>query len=156
VGKLKTILVLIFLLIFFKIFFYLENNNKSFYIGQKVILKGRVIDFQGNNMPSNTPKNLLLNKSKIKEVVFTKGKIKKTNNSPEINLSDINKKLFFKTTDKNGGFNLILEPGIYTFFIKFEDKLYLNKFDSFEYFQSITVTKNMKPIKIYFDKYILN
>ncbi len=107
-------------------------------------------------MPSNTPKNLLLNKSKIKEVVFTKGKIKKTNNSPEINLSDINKKLFFKTTDKNGGFNLILEPGIYTFFIKFEDKLYLNKFDSFEYFQSITVTKNMKPIKIYFDKYILN
>ena len=60
-------------------------------------------------------------------------------------LSTINE--IFKTK-KNGEFQIVLKPGIYTFFILKDDKVYLNHFDGLGNYSYVEVKDNIEKIII--------
>ncbi len=88
-------------------------------------------------------------------IFVVKGKVKNSNYSPEIKLKKIKKKFFKTKSNNSGNFKINLRPGRYTFFIKKDNTLYLNKFDEFGFFQSKKVSKIDNKVTLIFDKNLL-
>ena len=88
-------------------------------------------------------------------IFVVKGKVKNSNYSPEIKVTKIQKKFFKTKSNNSGNFKINLKPGTYTFFIKKNNTLYLNKFDEFGFFQSEKISKIDNKVKLIFNKNLL-
>ncbi len=110
-------------------------------------------------MPKSTNKDKKKNNKEIgykADIVVVKGKVKKENISPEINLIEINSKFYKTKSNTEGYFKIKLIPGRYTFFISENKNLYLNKFDGLGFFESLLVNKFNKKFDLIYDKNLLN
>ena len=95
-----------------------------------------------------------LDNSKL-TLIAVKDKIKKSNNSPEIDIKEIKNKIYYGREEKEDLYSFTLKPGIYTFFVKRKEKAYLNKFDGLGFFKSNLIDENNNLIEIIYDKYAL-
>ena len=121
----------------------LNANCNSVLDKNKVSIKGRIINIEGNNLPKIV--NNLNNHSPKKKDPFPKklivleGKIRNKNNSPYIPISSLNSEYHIISTNSKGEFKTRLPKGTYTFFILEKNNAYLNRFDGNGFFKSIKV-----------------
>lgn len=158
-GKLVLIVFTLCLIIFFNNNFYISLNKNNFNIQKKIIVEGNLYLKEGNKMPKSTNKDKKKNNKEIgykADIVVVKGKVKKENISPEINLIEINSKFYKTKSNTEGYFKIKLIPGRYTFFISENKNLYLNKFDGLGFFESLLVNKFNKKFDLIYDKNLLN
>ena len=113
-------------------------DNKTF------IVKGFVQMYSGNQMDINKVKPIVKKSYKVLAVEGVhahKGK-------PELELNSLDSNYEIINTKKNGEFQIDLKPGIYTFFILKDDKVYLNNFDGLGNYSHIEVKDNINNIII--------
>ena len=108
------------------------------------IVKGFVQMYLGNQMDINNVKPIF---KKSYKVLAVEG-IHAHNGKPELELNYLDSNYEIINTNKNGEFQIDLKPGIYTFFILKDDKVYLNNFDGLGNFSHIEVKDNINNIII--------
>ncbi len=107
---------------------------------ESLSVKGYVKVVTGNQMPGpakSIHKSVPLEGIKV---VAVSGSVKTIDEQPSIQLSSISSEMIKASTDKSGGFQFFLKQGLYTFFLVYNDKAYLNSFDGCGYFMTTKVT----------------
>ena len=113
---------------------FISMENKTF------IVKGLVRNYSGNQMDFNKVKPIV---KKSYKVLAVEG-IYAHQGKPELELNDLDSNYEIIKTKKNGEFQIVLKPGIYTFFILKDDKVYLNHFDGVGNYSHIKVKDNIE------------
>ena len=113
------------------LFISMENNTFT--------VKGIVQNYSGNQMDFNKVKPIL---EKSYKVLAVKG-IHSHRGKPELDLNDLDSNYEIIKTNKKGEFQIVLKPGIYTFFILKDDKIYLNHFDGVGNYSHIKLKDNL-------------
>ena len=108
------------------------------------IVKGFVKMYSGNQMDIN--KTNSVNRKSYK-VIAVEG-VHKHNGSNEFDIKSLNSQYKIIKTNIKGEFDFELNPGVYTFFILKDDKLYLNNFDGLGNYSHIEVIDNIENIII--------
>ena len=117
---------------------FISMENKTF------IVKGLVQNYSGNQMDFKKVKPIL---DKSYKVLAVEG-IYSHRGNPELELNDLDSNYEIIKTKKNGEFQIVLKPGIYTFFILKDDKIYLNHFDGLGNYSHIKVKDNIDNVII--------
>ena len=112
---------------------FISMENKTF------IVKGLVRNYSGNQMDFNKVKTIL---EKSYKVLAVEG-IHSHRGKPELELNDLDSNYEIIKTNKKGEFQIVLKPGIYTFFILKDDKIYLNHFDGVGNYSHIKLKDNL-------------
>ena len=112
---------------------FISMENKTF------IVKGLVQIYSGNQMDFDKVKPIL---EKSYKVLAAEG-IHAHRGKPELELNNLDSNYEIIKTKKNGEFQIVLKPGIYTFFILKDDKVYLNHFDGVGNYSHIKVKDNI-------------
>ena len=114
---------------------FISMENKTFTV------KGIVQNYSGNQMGFNFNKvKPILEKSY--KVLAAEG-IHSHRGKPELELNDLDSNYEIIKTNKKGEFQIALKPGIYTFFILKDDKIYLNHFDGVGNYSHIKLKDNL-------------
>ena len=94
--------------------------------------------------------------NKFSHLIAVEGKLERFDEKPEIDIKKIKNRYVQIKQNKDGSFTHLLRPSTYTFFIKVQDKGYLNKFDGYGYFKSSLISKKNNKVKLIYDKNLLN
>ena len=117
---------------------FISMENKTF------IVKGLVQNYSGNQMDYNKVKPIV---KKSYKVLAVEG-VYEHQGKPLLELNDLDSNYEIIKTKMNGEFQIVLKPGIYTFFILKDDKVYLNHFDGVGNYSHIKVKDNIDNIII--------
>ena len=117
---------------------FISMENKTF------IVKGLVRNYSGNQMDFNKVKPIV---KKSYKVLAVEG-VHAHQGKPELELNNLDSNYEIIKTKKNGEFQIVLKPGIYTFFILKDDKVYLNHFDGLGNYSHIKVKDNIDNVII--------
>ena len=116
----------------------ISMENKTFTV------KGIVQIYSGNQMDFDKVKPLLEQSYKV---IAVEG-IHAHRGKPELELTNLDSNFEIIETNNNGEFQIVLKPGIYTFFILKDDKVYLNHFDGLGNYSHIKVKDNIDNVII--------
>ena len=117
---------------------FISMENKTFTV------KGIVQIYSGNQMDFDKVKPLLEQSYKVLAVEG----IHAHRGKPELELTNLDSNFEIIETNNNGEFQIVLKPGIYTFFILKDDKVYLNHFDGLGNYSHIKVKDNIDNVII--------
>ena len=117
---------------------FISMENETF------IVKGLVQNYSGNQMDFNKVKPIV---KKSYKLLAVEG-VHAHQGKPELELNALDSNYEIFKTKKNGEFQIVLKPGIYTFFILKDDKVYLNHFDGLGNYSHIKVKDNIDNVII--------
>ena len=125
----------------------------SFFLDQRIQVSGIVSQYNGDflnqKMRYSNP-----NFERI-FVLVAEGKVERNRNSSEMYLEEINNKYHIKSINSNGEFEIKIKPGLYTFFLLKDGKIYLNSFDGLGFYKSNYIESGIDDIIIIDDRNLL-